>query len=289
MPDIAPRGPWADPGFARRYDETFARSVAPLAGQALLALANPQPGEAVLECACGTGAFTVPLAQRLGAPNRLVSSDRAEAMLAIAAAKAPQLGCARPLFVAQDMTAPAMRESSFNLAACNLGMHIVSDPRRAMGELHRLLLPRGRLAFSVPGEWSLEPFWTYFWQRASRPDAVTALRTAPPSWTPADLAASLDRDRRSWQQLMANAGYGRVVTAVDGGVAWFPSVEDFLATGPFGHIGRARELFTDPEVAERVFRDVGQRLQQIKSSHGIPIDITVLCVLGYRAQTTGDE
>ena len=282
MQEAAPRGPWGDPTFARRYDETFARSVAPLVGQALLTVANPQPGEAVLECACGTGAFTVPLAQALGPSSRLVCSDRANAMVDVAAAKQRPPASSPAVFLIQDMLAPALRDAHFDIVACNLGMQIVANHQQALHQLRHVLRPGGRLAFSVPGDWSLEPFWTYFWQRASRPDALAALRAAPPSWTPADIAASLDRDRRAWQQQLQTAGYQPVELTVDGGVAWFPSVDAFLATGAFGHIGRAHSLFTDEGVAERVFHDVGLRLRETGSSHGIPINVTVLCALGYR-------
>ena len=276
------RGPWADPAFAGRYDETFARYVAPVVAQALLAVAAPQAGERALECACGTGALTLPLAQSLGAAGTLVGADRAAPMVALAAAKAYGPGSARPRFTLQDMLALACREGRFDLVACSLGLQILPDRQGALREMWRVLRPGGRLAFAAPGEWSLEPFWTYFWERAGQPDAAGALRTPPRRWQPDDIAASVARDRQAWQEQVEAAGFARAAMTVEPGVAWFPGVEAFLATGAFGHIGRARELFTDDEVRERVFHDVGARLQRGKSSHGLPIDVAVLCVVAYR-------
>ena len=285
--DAAPRGIWVDTAFAEQYDLTFARQVAPIVARALLALAAPTPASLVLEAACGTGAFTLPLAQALGPAGRLVSSDQAAAMLRVAARKSPLPRSAQTAFVLQDLLALASRPETFDLVACNLGMHVVSDPARACRELGRVLRPGGRLAFSVPGDWSLEPFWTYFWERCRGPDAMAALRQAGPAWTPDHIAAALDRDRLQWRQHVERAGFEQVVTSVDSDIAWFSSAEDFLAGNPFGHIGRARDMFSDRDVGECVFRDIEARLRADASAHGVPMQVTVLSVLAYRPPVEG--
>ena len=285
--DAGPRGIWVNPAFAQQYDLTYARQVAPIVANALLALAAPTPASLVLEAACGTGAFNLPLAQALGPAGRLVSSDQAAAMLHVAAHKLPLPRSAQPTFVLQDLLALASRPVMFDLVACNLKMHLVSDPGKAFREMRRVLRPGGRLAFSVPGDWSLEPFWTYFWERCRRPDAVTALLQAGPAWSPDSIAVALDRDRRQWMQHVERAGFEQVASSVDTDVAWFASAEEFLAGGAFGHIGRARDMFSDRDVGERVFRDIEARLRADASTHGVLMNVTVLSVLAHRPKEEG--
>lgn len=275
-----PRGPWDDAAFVAHYDQTFARWVAPLAAEPLLALAAPRAEERVLECACGTGALTAPLAARLGPATPLLCADRAPAMLAVAAAKTYPPAGARPAFALADLLALGLQSGQFDLAVCNLALQIVPDRPAALAELRRVLRPGGRLAFCVPGAWSLEPFWTLFWSRVARPDAAGALTERPRRWTAPDIAAALLRDREEWRRQGEAAGFERLQLSVESAVAWFPSVEAFFATGPFGHIGRARELVRDEAARERVFADIGAGLARGKTSRGVPLDITVLCVLG---------
>lgn len=282
MTDPTPRGPWVDPTFAARYDQTFARLVAPIVAEALLSVAEPKAGETALDLACGTGALTLPLARALGEAGTLMSADLAAPMVSLAAAKPVLSGSAQPRFTLQDMLALGCLDAQFDLVTCSLAFQIVPDRPRALREAQRVLRPGGRLAFAVPGDWSVEPFWTYFWERVALPDAASALRTPLRRWMPDDIAASLLGDRRAWQEQIMAAGFERITLTVEPAVAWFPTVEEFLTIGPFGHIGRAREMITDDDVRERVFRDIAARLQQGKSSHGLPIDITVLCVAGYR-------
>ena len=277
----APPTIWADPTFAAGYDRTFGQQLAPVVAQLLLQLALPQPGEQTLECACGTGALTLPLARALGNDRYLLATDRSPAMLALATGKAAALDGAAIGFLLQDMQALGMAPSQFQLAIANLGLQVVDNRVRALCELRRILRPSGRLAFSVPGDWSLEPFWTYFWRRVAQPDAAPALQSAPRRWTAADVAASLLGDQTEWRSQIEAAGFVYVTLSVERAVAWFPSARDFLATGAFGHIGRARGLIGDEQVRDRVFADVTERLDQRRTPQGVPIDVTVLCPVAY--------
>lgn len=275
------RGPWIDPRFAAAYDRGFAQQIAPLAARALLRLAQPAAGELVLECACGTGALSAPLAQALGQSGRLLCTDRAPAMLTLAAAKSYPADSANPRFALQDLLALGLPAGCFDLALCNLALQIVPDRGQALGELRRVLRPGGRLAFAVPGAWSLEPFWTYFWERAAQSDVQPALREPPRRWQAPDIAAALWRDREAWDAALRDAGFVRIALSVEADVAWFASAADFFASGAFGHIGRARALFTDDAVRDQVFGDVGRRIEQGRNSFGTPMNITVLCAVAY--------
>jgi len=280
-PSSSDRGPWVDATFAASYDRGFAQRVAPVAAQALLRLAEPRAGEFALECACGTGALSAPLAMALGPTGRLLCTDRAAAMLAVAAAKPYLSEGAQPRFALHDLLALGLSERRFDLAVCNLGLQIVADRARALRELRRVLRPGGRFVFTVPGDWSLEPFWTYFWERVAQPDARPALREAPRRWTAPDIAASLLRDRDAWGRALRDAGWSRTDLSVEPGVAWFNSAAEFYASGAFGHIGRARALLTDDTMRDQVFSDVGRRIERAYNSFGTPIDVTVLCAVAY--------
>lgn len=278
---LSERGPWVDPKFAAAYDRGFAQQIAPLAAQALLRLAEPLAGDLVLECACGTGALSGPLAQALGPTGRLLCTDRAAAMLSLAAAKSYPADGASPRFALQDLLTLGLPAACFDLALCNLALQIVPDRGRALGELRRVLRPGGRLAFAIPGVWSLEPFWTYFWERAAQPDARGSLREPPRRWQAPDIAAALWRDREAWDAALRAAGFERVELSVEASIAWFASAADFFKSGAFGHIGRARALFTDDAARDRVFGDVGRRIERGHTSFGTPINITVLCAIAY--------
>src|SRR5438477_10375446 len=58
----------------------------------LLGLVSPQPGERLLELACGAGGVGIAAAERVGAAGEVVLSDVAASMTAIAAARADELG-----------------------------------------------------------------------------------------------------------------------------------------------------------------------------------------------------
>ena len=58
----------------------------------LLARLELKGGENALEIGCGTGALTLPLAEAIGAPGRLVAVDISEPMLAVARQRAAFTG-----------------------------------------------------------------------------------------------------------------------------------------------------------------------------------------------------
>lgn len=277
---------WHDVAFAERYDATFARKVAPVVAGRLIERAAPRPGEHVLECACGTGACTVLLARALGATARVAASDRSPAMLQIAARKLRVEGssAAPPALSVQDMQALGLLSGSFDVVVCNLGLHVIPERDAALREAARVLRPGGRAAYTVPGEWSLEPFQTWFWERVGLPDLRPALAAPARSWGREEASESLEADRMLWTALLGGAGFESADARVERATIWFRDGAEFFEVGPFGHTRRALDAISDEAARDVVRRDLTERLDAGATPDGVPIDVAVLCLTGKRGR-----
>jgi ubiquinone/menaquinone biosynthesis C-methylase UbiE len=139
----------------------------------LLDLAAPQPGEHVLELACGTGGVGIAAAGRVGPDGEVVLSDVAAEMTAIAAARAAARGLenvrARPL----DLERIDEPDGAYDVVLCREGLMFAVDPVGAARELRRVLRPGGRAAVAVWGPRERNPWLALVF------DAVTAVTGAP--------------------------------------------------------------------------------------------------------------
>lgn len=185
----ASRAQWsgAAEGWAAEA-ERRERGPAGKAADRMLALAAPAEGESVLELACGAGDVGLRAAAVVGPAGRVLLTDFAEPMVAIArerAADLPQVD-ARVL----DAEDPQLGEERFDVVLCRLGYMLMPDPQRALRATHGLLRPGGRLALAV-------------WSAAERnawlsllTDAVMGTLGAPPPppGTPGPFALA-DHDR----------------------------------------------------------------------------------------------
>ncbi|MBE5798179.1 MAG: methyltransferase domain-containing protein [Clostridiales bacterium] len=99
-----------------------------------------QPGDCVLECACGTGLLTEVIAQRCA---RLTATDFAPKMLARAKKNCAALG--NITFEQADLTALAYSDGSFDAVVAGNVIHLLDEPKKALKELDRVCSPGGRL------------------------------------------------------------------------------------------------------------------------------------------------
>jgi ubiquinone/menaquinone biosynthesis C-methylase UbiE len=110
-----------------------------------------QPGEAVLDVACGPGSVTRPAATAVGPGGRVTGVDLSPAMLAIARAK-PVLSNAAPIDY-HEATAEQLpvADADFDVAACQHGLQFFSNRAVALAEMRRALRADGRLGIAVWG------------------------------------------------------------------------------------------------------------------------------------------
>ena len=118
----------------------------------LQALAAPQPGEQVLDVACGTGVVSLAMAAAVGPGGSVLGVDLSDGMVASAAARAQAAGISQARFARMDAEALTLPAASFDLVVCALGLMYMPDADAALREVQRVLRPGGRAVFAVWGE-----------------------------------------------------------------------------------------------------------------------------------------
>jgi SAM-dependent methyltransferase len=151
-------GQWAAvaPGWAENADYVDAL-VAPVTNK-LLELSTPQPGERVLELACGPGGVGLAAAERVAPYGEVVLSDVTAEMTAIAAARARARGLSNVSIRELDLERIEQPDDSYDVVLCREGFMFALDPAQAAHEIRRVLRPGGRVALSVWGPRERNPW-----------------------------------------------------------------------------------------------------------------------------------
>ena len=134
---------------AAYYEQFWGMQLKP-AQDLLLAEAALEPGDRVVDLACGTGLVTFPAAEQVGPNGRVVGTDISEQMVVTAREEAKRRGLAAE-FARMDAEALKLADAAFDVALCCLGLMYVPDPGRALAEMRRVLVPGGRAVAAVWG------------------------------------------------------------------------------------------------------------------------------------------
>jgi len=125
-----------------------------------VAMSGARPGDAVLDCAAGTGDLTLLFHDALAGEGRVVGSDFNADMLALAGEKSRTRG-ADIEWREEDTQALGFDDESFDVVAIAYGIRNVDDPDRALRSMYRVLKPGGRLVVLEFGQPPalLKPFY----------------------------------------------------------------------------------------------------------------------------------
>ncbi|HET6848074.1 MAG TPA: methyltransferase domain-containing protein [Gaiellales bacterium] len=250
--------------FAEHYDRVLVPAMfAPLA-DAVAAAVEAAPGDRVLDVACGTGALTRVLAQRVAPGGEVVGVDVAEGMLEVARAHG---GDATYLQGSAD--ALPVDDGRFTIVTCQQGLQFTDDPSAALRGFTRVLASGGRIAVACWTELDQDAGFLALAEAADEhlgPDAGRMVRAPFRLADPAEL-------RRRFEA----AGIGDVVIEIErvvARVAVAPGdfAEAVMAAGPAG----AAYAGAAAAVREAFAADVARRLQPHADGNGVSFEMPSL-------------
>ena len=118
-------------------------------------LPHVESGMSLLDCGCGPGAITFGLAEA-AAPGRVVGVDIEPAMVDQATRLAAEIGIENVEFMVGDIYDLPFEDGEFDVVFSHSVTEHLSDPERALRELHRVVKPGG-VAGVVKTDWTF-PF-----------------------------------------------------------------------------------------------------------------------------------
>jgi ubiquinone/menaquinone biosynthesis C-methylase UbiE len=179
--------------------------------------AQVQPGQQVLDVACGTGVLARAVAERVGEAGSAVGLDVNDGMLAVAERKAPQIdwrqGRAESL---------PFEDDRFDAVVSQFGLMFFEDRQAAIREMTRVLRPGGRLAVAVWDTLEHTPGYAAMvelLQRLFGEEVANGIRA------PYNLG-----DTQTLAALFADAGLPAAEIATYQSTARFPSIEAWVYT-----------------------------------------------------------
>lgn len=188
----------------------FARWAADLVDSARV-----QPGERVLDVACGTGVVTRVLAERIGAAGRVVGLDLNPTMLATARVAA---GTSSVEWLEGNAMSMALSAAEFDAVVCQQGLQFIPDKLAALREMRRVLVPGGRLALSVWRSVDQAPGYRVLQEALAR--RLGPVKAAlPPFGLP---------DGQVIRAMVASAGFREVRVHAEVKISRFPSAEHMV-------------------------------------------------------------
>ena len=133
--------------IAPRYDlanQVLSLGIHRLWRGAAVRLSGATAGDAVLDCATGTGDLALAFKRRIGPRGTVIGTDFCREMLAPAPEKARRAGLDVRFEVADAMALP-YPDRTFEVASIAFGIRNVDDPLRCLRELSRVVKPGGRV------------------------------------------------------------------------------------------------------------------------------------------------
>jgi ubiquinone/menaquinone biosynthesis C-methylase UbiE len=246
--------------WAEEYEDTDANLAA--ISSALMAFANPKPGERVLDIGCGCGTTTLILDQAVGRAGKALGIDVSVPMLDVAQARAREGKTFAQFSKADAATHPFKPE--FDLLFSRFGVMFFDDPEAAFANIHRAGRKSGRLAFVcwrsfAENEWAFAPY------SAAKPFLPPAEATNPEAPGPFAFA-----DAGRIKAILTRAGFASIVIEkLDSTMNLGASVE--IATKQAMSMGPLSRALLEAGDAPRakVREAVSRRIKDFATSEGV--------------------
>jgi SAM-dependent methyltransferase len=246
--------PWQLEGNA---PEVYERHLVPALfapfAERLVGLTAPQPGDRVLDVACGTG-IVARLAARLGA--EAVGIDSNPLMIEVAEAVDPSVE-----WLVADAAELPLPDASFDHVLCQAGLQFFPDRIAALREMRRVLAPGGRLAISVWRAAEHNRGWLVLAEALHRhagPE-VGAMMRAPFAFA----------DAGELRELVRGAGFSHVAVRIEIEAVRFPSARDMLLVQEAASPLAVPMSALTSEAREALMRDFTDSMQGYADDDGV--------------------
>jgi ubiquinone/menaquinone biosynthesis C-methylase UbiE len=215
-----------------------------------------QPGERVVDVACGTGIVARLAALRVSPAGAVTGLDLNPGMLSMARSFSPPADVTMEWREGGALALP-FANASFNVVLCQQGLQFFPDRLAAIREMHRVLVPGGRLGLSV-------------WRPLRQNPYMAALGDAVERRVNAEVATGLRTvcamgDAEALRSLLLQAGFRDARICIQILLMRFASVETFLpgqfAATPFAgaiaalDVNARTALLEDVRMALRSYTD----------------------------------
>jgi ubiquinone/menaquinone biosynthesis C-methylase UbiE len=183
----------------------------------LIDVADPRPGERVLDVGCGTGIVARQVASRVEATGKVTGLDVSPNMLAVARATATREGLTIEWREGNAERLP-FPDSSFDLVLCQFALMFVTNKAVALAEMRRVVAEDGRVLISVWQGLDRHPFYQTLHKVIQQRLGMSALQ---------DIFALGSEDEL--RALAVSAGFRRVELKPFSLTARFPNPDAFIA------------------------------------------------------------
>lgn len=249
---------------AQVYEQYFVPAMFVPWATILLRHAALEPGERVLDVACGTGVVARHAAPKVGETGKVVGLDMNPAMLGVARALQPPQG-ARIEWQEGNAQALPFGDGSFDAVLCQHGLQFFPDRALAVREMRRVLAPGGRAVAIVLQGLDRHPVFQALMESVSRHFALPLAALATP------FALS---DADELRALFAGAGFDSVDVRPETTTVRFADPQRFVplaATSSAAAIPAFAQLENDARSAlfDKVRAEVDPVIAQYRSADAV--------------------
>ena len=242
--------------WAEIYHACFVPTlIAPWAPRTL-ALATPQPGERILDVACGSGVVTRLAALAVGPAGSVAGLDLSPEMLAVA--RQVNSPGAAAVIEWREGAAEALpfATCSFDVVICQLGLMFFPERVAGLREMRRVLAPNGRVALMT-------------WGALDKCPGNAAMAQLWGKYIGAEQAASFQSphalpDPARVHALLHAAGFTQIDVRTETGRARFPSPQALACS-----YGALAGLEVDGATRDALCADMAQLLQRHCGPEGL--------------------
>ena len=132
---------------AENYERYFVPKIATPVSVALLEAAALQPGERVLDVACGTGLIARLATEGVGSSGTVTGLDLSPDMINVARAVSPPT----VEWHVGDATSLPFADDAYDVVLCQMGLMFMQDRHAAVAEMRRVTVAGGRVVVNTPG------------------------------------------------------------------------------------------------------------------------------------------